>query len=1329
MAARREAAAVRGVPAPPARAPQVRSQLSASTALQSRIGTTALAGLAQRQSPLVALQSIALATTKPATKTVDKTVVRPDPSALPMASAPASVASTEAREPPAANDTEPAKAAQEAPRHEDAKGGEATAPVARAAGEQDAVGEGKGAGKPAPQAELLMPEAPAGPSPATKKRIATVKARSGGKAGAMGALPAAGKQVADARKSVTPPVDEQAAKARAELMASIKAGPSPEIVKLAERIRKVIRDKRPPDEDALMEAKPDKAATEAGNTLNSSVTSDTNRVKGNYDGLEKAPVGAPAPQGAPVSAQPAATPTAPVNAAAASPDKVPAANVSLDADAERTRKQAEDAGMATEPAKLVQTGPIAEARNAQGELEDAAKTDPDKVLEGQKATLAKAQEDMLALQAGAADRLLAMRESTSGKLGTGQKAMAGSEEDMRRQAGADAEKAFDGAQSEVRGLLKDLTATAMSKWDAAKDVLSTQFKADLKVVQDRVEERHSGASGFVVGLWDAVTGLPDWAVKGYNDAEYNFSEGVIRELTTISAEVNTTIALCDKIIDAARAEIKRIYAALPDSLQAWAAGEQKKFDGQLDGLRQEAAAARDSFNKDLIERSSAAVDEVRAEISELRKKAGGLVGRIVDAVQRFIDDPVKAIIEGLLTMLGIPPAAFWAVVAKIKKCISDIADDPVRFCENLLSGIGKGFGLFFDNFFGHMFRGFLTWLLGDIKGVQIPKELSLKSIVGFFLQLAGITWPNIRKILVKKIGAKNVALIEKVWSLVSLLIEQGPQGIYDMIKEQLNPQAIVDQIVSMAVEYMVTAIAKQVAVRLLMLFNPAGAIVQALEAIYRVLKWVFQNAAKIFTLVETIVNGIADIIAGNVGGFAKAVEQGLAMLIAPVIGFLADYFSLGDLPGIVADKVKSMREWILGMIEKAIDWIIEKGKALLEAIGLGGKKKPEDKKGEGGAIGERVEFDAAGEGHSIWVETNGKNATVMVASTPMGVDQFLDSRQVQRKMKTDPALPGLVSEAKSLLKTVDMTADQLVYQLSQVTEEDKQPQPEGAQEKVVTGEKQLAITLQKIMEAVARTPEPLGGLHGYLSSVSKKDEQESHHVPAKAMGGAVAGVLDDVGERLGKAPWLDNPEAADLSKKLARNAQAVRALTTPPGNQLSAISVSHETHKGDAGIHSVGSAAYLAQLASDPGEKAILVCKRKTALEIQNELYVSVNPQVGGWRAFLNDVRQRVANAKHRVDPNTARDEKQVVEEILADAQAEFEEAELLSEQHLDAVMTKLQGTIAAAPGYAFESGLAIVGNAMEKTNEGTADGRAAAVEALRQAFETSWAPVAESAN
>ena len=45
----------------------------------------------------------------------------------------------------------------------------------------------------------------------------------------------------------------------------------------------------------------------------------------------------------------------------------------------------------------------------------------------------------------------------------------------------------------------------------------------------------------------------------------------------------------------------------------------------------------------------------REEIAELRKKAGGLIGRIANAISRFIDDPIKFIIEGLLELLAKRP--------------------------------------------------------------------------------------------------------------------------------------------------------------------------------------------------------------------------------------------------------------------------------------------------------------------------------------------------------------------------------------------------------------------------------------------------------------------------------------------------------------------------------------------------------------------------------------------------------------------------------------------------------------------------------------------------
>ncbi|CUI07382.1 Histone protein [Janthinobacterium sp. CG23_2] len=1022
------------VPAVPAPAPAKPAQLvqKAAPATLSALPTAGIGGAAGTRAAKAQAPSATPAAPEAATKGAAPSVAKgAAPSTLPAGAAagPASeAAQTEAQ---ASAPAAPAKRA--APAGAGAKPGKEQAAAAPAAGEEGGAESGAGAAAGTTLA-LKMPEPPAGPSAATMKRIGAVQARAGGAAAAKAALPPGEAQAGAAQKAVNQPEAEAKAQAQSELVAMLGATPAPsaEIDKLCERIREVIRNKRPPDEDALMEAKPDAEAQHAGDQLNASVEGETKKVQGGYGAINNTPAGAAPAQGQPLPEQPEAAASAPVNAKAATPDAVPAGNVSLDADAEASKKQIKDAGMESPTAQLVTSGPVAEARGAQGELDQAAKEDPAKVLAGQKEALAKAEGNMAALQQQALTALTVARATTAKGTGAQQEGMVVSEEAKRTKASADAQQAFSDAQKAVSALLAPLSKDALDKWEAAKTLLVAKFKADLAPVQERVNQRHEGASGFVVGVWDAVTGLPGWAEEGYKHAEESFADGVINKLKEISAEVNTVIATCELLIKTARDKIAKIFSDLGGGLADWAAQQRAEFDGKLDKLQEQAIATRDNFNKDLMDNARQAVDEVRAEIAELRKKAGGLLGRIANAIARFIDDPVKFIIEGLLELLGIPPAAFWAVVAKIKKVVKDIADDPMKFAGNLLKGLAEGFGKFFDNFGTHLLKGFLGWLLGGLKDVQVPKDVSVKSIITFFLQLMGITWPNIRKILVKLVGAKNVALIEKVYSLVSLLMDKGPEGIYEMIKEKLDPQAIVDQVVDMAIDYMVTAIMKQVAVRIVMLFNPAGAIVQALEAIYRVLKWIFQNAARIFTLVETVVNGIADVLAGNTGGFATAVEKALGMLIAPVISFIADYLSLGDLPGIVAEKVKSMREWILGMIEKALAWMIEKGKALLAAVGIG--KKDKDKKGKegGGDIGKKVTWTAEDESHEMWIEVNGSNATVMMASEGAGKVQMqlnayeTTAKALKRaadKPRRKKALDH-IEKARSLLTPVDKTADE-----------------------------------------------------------------------------------------------------------------------------------------------------------------------------------------------------------------------------------------------------------------------------------------------------------------
>jgi len=833
------------------------------------------------------------------------------------------------------------------------------APTA-AAGEAPTAGEGTGAGAngAAPSAagggggagttvELLMPPPPTGLSAAETQRLAGVENRVAATGTAAATLPNADAQVGEARGAVEEPAAETQARAEGTLVAALeqRPEPSPEIEELCDRIYRIIRAKRPPDEDSLVDADPHEMAQEAGGQLDSAVEGDANRVEGSYNELQQEPAGTPQQQPQPMTEVPTAVNGPAIDATAATPTGVTADAVSLDADVNASQTRMDEAGMTSETASLIQdpSNPVVQARETQGELAETAQREPAEVMAEQQTALGDARADMAALQQRALASLQQSRTATVQGTRGQQNTMVGSEGDMRTQVSNQARTIVSQARTDVQNLLRPLPETARTMWERGVAVLSTTFEQDLARVKRWIDDRHSGVGGALLGVADYLTGLPDWVTEEYDRAEQAFGDGVCDLLREISAEVNAVIAAAEALIANANQQVDELFSDLPAELQEWATGEREQLNGQLNDLHNQVQQTQSNINRELTESAAGAVQQVRERIDQLRQEAGGLLGRIADMVNRFLDDPIKFIIDGLLSLVGIAPASFWALVNRIQQVISDIADDPLGFAQNLLAAIGQGFQQFFDKFGEHLLAGFWDWLfsgLGSV-GVEIPSDFSLKSIITFILQLLGITWPRIRALLAKHIGEENIALIEKAWELVSTLIELGPEGIFEMIKEQLNPQEIINQILQAAIDYLIETLIQQVTVRVAMLFNPVGAVAQAIEAIYKVLKWIFENAARIFSLIETIVNGMADIVAGNIGGMANAVEGALARLIAPVIDFIAGLVGLGDLPDKIADVIRGLQEWVEGILDRVIGWLAGRARSLLAALGIGEEEEEE----------------------------------------------------------------------------------------------------------------------------------------------------------------------------------------------------------------------------------------------------------------------------------------------------------------------------------------------------------------------------------------------------
>jgi hypothetical protein len=924
----------------------------------------------------------------------------------------------------------------------------------------------------------LMPAPAMTLSAAEQARIAGVQHRAATASKAAAAAPPAAANVSAARAAVQVPQSESDARAAEQIAAalSVREKPSLEIEELCTRIRDVITSRRPKDEDGVISTVPEAVAREAGQGVAGDTQRNVDATRASYGPLDVTPQGAQVATAPPIEPLPSPAPTADVGAAAAAPDPIPPGQVSLDEDATAMELRAHDAGLDREPAQLVTSGPVADARAAEGDMRTLAETAPQEAIGREQAAVAGANADMAALQATAVAALKEARAGHADNVKVQQVQFKGGEEDCRGKLSDKAKKTYAKAQDQVDTLLRDVQEKARNKWTNGMPPLTRQFNDDLKVVKDQVEERHSGIGGWFVSGWDALTGLPGWVKRAYDAAEKNFGDRVCVLIRDISSDVNTVIKNADGIIATARDDIRDIFSRqLPAEQQGWAADQLKAFEQKLDRLHAKAETTRANFNQELIQKAGDAVQAAHEKVQELRRKAESLWERFEDALDRFLDDPVKFVIDGLLDLVGIPPPAFWAVVNKVKDVIVDIAEHPIRFANNLMTGVGDGFGLFFEHIGRHLLEGLLTWLLSGLEqegiNVEVPHELTVRNVVVFFLELLGISWARIRKILVNELGEKPVALIEKSVRVIDALRTKGLAGIIDDVKAMLDPKTIIDTIISTAIRFVTENLIVAVAKKIVLLLNPVGAILAAIQAIYEALKWVFHNAERIFRFIEAVVNAMADVVAGNVAVVAKKVEDSLAMMIPFVIDFLADYLGLDGLPGKVAEAVKGLQDWIEAGLQAVIKWLVALGGKALAAAGIKGRE--DQKARDPGQIGESLAFTEGGQTHHLYITVSGSAATIMIASAPMTASAWLDGLRAKVTGSGDSEVPmgasALIELARSQLAATDSAADKAAAAKDNPAAGagDADARQSGA---VDRDEEQLRDTLSKLGELFGEQP-------------------------------------------------------------------------------------------------------------------------------------------------------------------------------------------------------------------------------------------------------------------
>jgi hypothetical protein len=278
---------------------------------------------------------------------------------------------------------------------------------------------------------------------------------------------------------------------------------------------------------------------------------------------------------------------------------------------------------------------------------------------------------------------------------------------------------------------------------------------------------------------------------------------------------------------------------------------------------------------------------------------------------------VEVVAPGVMPYLQKAGAAFNTIVK-----------NPVRFVQTLVAAAMQGFNQFKGNFLAHLKASLIGWLTGALggAGVYVPQGFSLSEILKFVLSVLGLTWANLRGKLVKATSETTVKAFEEGFKLVQTLVKEGPAAAWQQILESLTN--LKEMVINQAIDFVKSKVVEAAVTKLLSMLSPAGALIQAIIAIWNTIMFFKERISQIAQVAASFIDSIAAIAAGNIGPAANRVEQTMAGMLTLVISFLARIAGLGKVSDAILDIVKKIRAPIDKGMDKAVGWVVGQAKKL-----------------------------------------------------------------------------------------------------------------------------------------------------------------------------------------------------------------------------------------------------------------------------------------------------------------------------------------------------------------------------------------------------------------
>ena len=208
------------------------------------------------------------------------------------------------------------------------------------------------------------------------------------------------------------------------------------------------------------------------------------------------------------------------------------------------------------------------------------------------------------------------------------------------------------------------------------------------------------------------------------------------------------------------------------------------------------------------------------------------------------------------------------MLSRVANVVGDILAHPIRFIENLASGVGAGFAQFMKKIDEYL-AGFFEWLRGSAgPAIKLPRS-SMRPACSLTAQILPLTYETFRKVAVKVWGKAAVELLktgaaaaEKGLEIVQIVREKRLAGLWELIQASLS--SLVEELIQKVKKTVLFAAIDKALAFIAGLFTPVGAFHQSGTGH---LPWhaLMDNIDRITEIVDAFLASVELAIAGRRG--------------------------------------------------------------------------------------------------------------------------------------------------------------------------------------------------------------------------------------------------------------------------------------------------------------------------------------------------------------------------------------------------------------------------------------------------------------------------------